>query len=99
MGKKENEYQASLIKKLEAAYPDAIITKLDANYIQGIPDILILEKGRWGALETKRSKDAPHRPNQDYYVNQMNQMSFAAFVYPENEKEVLHELEQTLHKE
>lgn len=99
MSKRENEYQAALIKKLEEQYPNAIITKLDPNYIQGIPDILVLENDRWGALEAKRSAGASHRPNQDYYVELMDRMSFASFICPENEKEVLHELEQALHKE
>lgn len=94
----ENAYQGKLIKKLKKTYPNAIIMKSDANYIQGIPDILILEGDRWGALETKRSKDATHRPNQDYYVDVMNDMSFSRFIYPENEEEVLHDLEQALHK-
>lgn len=44
------------------------------------------------ALEGKKSASAPHRPNQDYYVQQMDEMSFAAFIYPENKEEVLNEL-------
>lgn len=99
MSKKENEYQARLIKKLEATYPDAIIMKNDSSYIQGIPDLTILEKGNWAALETKREADASKRPNQEYYVNKLNEMSFARFICPENEEEVLHEMEHALHKE
>ena len=94
----ENTYQGRLIKKLEKLYPNAIIMKSDANYIQGIPDILILEGKRWGALEVKKNKNASHRPNQDYYVDVMNDMSFSRFIYPENEEEVLNDLEQALHK-
>lgn len=69
-----------------------MILHLDATEIQGIPDLLILYEDRWAALEVKKSANATHRPNQDYYVDLMNRMSFAAFVYPENREEILHEL-------
>ena len=73
-----------------------MILHLDPTEFQGIPDLLILYEDRWAALEGKKSANATHRPNQDYYVNLMDRMSFAAFVYPENEKEILYELEQSL---
>ena len=73
-----------------------MILHLDPTEIQGIPDLLILYEDRWAALEGKKSANATHRPNQDYYVDLMDRMSFAAFVYPENEKEILYELEQSL---
>lgn len=92
---KENQYQARLIKKLRAMYPTAIILKNDSGYLQGIADLLILKDEHWAALECKRSKDAEHRPNQDYYIDKMDRMSFARFIYPENEREVLYELQQT----
>lgn len=93
---RENAYQAKLIKKLKAMYPDAMVLKGDANRVQGICDILVLRGSTWVALECKRSKDAPHRPNQDYYVDKMNGMSYAAFIFPENEKEILDEVQRTL---
>ena len=93
--KKENEFQANLIKKLKKMFVGAIVTKLDANHIQGIPDLLILYKNKWATLECKRSNNESHRPNQDYYVEKMNDMSFSRFIYPENEEEVLNELQQT----
>lgn len=93
---KENKFQASLIKELEAEYPGAIITKLDANHIQGIPDLLILYEDKWATLECKKSSNAKHQPNQDDYVERMNGMSFSSFIYPENKEEVLNELQHAL---
>ena len=92
---KENEFQKNLIIKIKQKFPDCIVLKNDPNYIQGIPDLLILNKNKWVALECKGSKRAKHRPNQDYYVDKLNQMSYSAFVYPENEEEVLNELERS----
>lgn len=94
--KKESEYQALLIRKLHMLFPESLVLKNDANYIQGFPDLLILHKNRWAALETKRTLNSSHRPNQDYYVNLLNEMSYASFISPENEKEVFNELQRTL---
>lgn len=71
-----------------------MVLKNDPNYIQGVPDLLVLCNDRWAALECKRSKNAPHRPNQEYYISKMNDMSFAAFVYPENREDILDELQR-----
>jgi len=70
-----------------------MVLKNDANYIQGIPDLMILHNDKWAALECKRSEDASHQPNQDLYVEKMNSMSYAAFIYPENEKEIFNDLQ------
>jgi len=85
----ESKFQANLIKEIKTRFPDCIVLKNDSSYIQGIPDLLVLEKQRWAALEVKKSKNASHRPNQDYYVDKMDAMSYAAFIYPENKEEVL----------
>lgn len=90
----ESGFQDRLIDDLEYLFPGCIVTKLDASYIQGIPDLLILWNDKWAVLEIKRSAYAPHQPNQDYYVDLLNQMSFARFIYPENKEEVLDELQQ-----
>lgn len=92
----ENKFQSKLIKKLKKEYPDSIIMKTDPNYIQGLPDLLVLYKDRWASLECKKSEDAKKRPNQEYYVGAMNAMSFSSFICPENEEEVLNELRQAL---
>ena len=90
----ENQYQASLIKKLTAM--GCKVFKNDPNYIQGVPDLMVLYGPRWAALEVKKSKSANHRPNQDHYIGVLNSLSYAAFVYPENEEEILDELQQAL---
>ena len=94
--KKESDFQKSLIYEIKQRLPGAIVIKLDAHYIQGIPDILILYKDRWGSLECKKSEKATHRPNQEYYVEKMNKMSFSSFIFPENRTEVLNDLQRAL---
>ena len=91
---KENEFQKKLIKELKQRFKDCIVTKLDSGHIQGIPDLLILWRNRWATLECKKSKSASKRPNQEYYVEKMNEMSFSRFINPENCEEVLNDLEQ-----
>lgn len=86
----ENQFQSALIKELKSSYD--FVIKLDPNYIQGIPDLLILHQGKWATLECKKSKNAKRRPNQEYYVQKMNDISFSRFIYPENKECVLKEL-------
>ena len=93
---KESEFQADLIKELKEEFPGCIILKNDPNYIQGIPDLLILYRYRWAALECKKKENASHQPNQDYYISKMDSMSFARFIYPENKEEILNELQRSL---
>lgn len=92
---REAAYQHKLIKKLRTSFPGCVVLKNDPNYIQGFPDLLVLYKDRWAALEVKNRKGAPHQPNQDYYISKLDGMSKARFIYPENEEEVLDELQQT----
>jgi hypothetical protein len=70
--------------------------KTDSSYIQGIPDILVLYKNRWAALECKRSYNSTEQPNQRYYVDYLDRLSFASFISPETEEEVLDDLQQAL---
>lgn len=93
---RESQFQAQLIRKLNKMLPGIIILKNDPNYIQGIPDLILLYKNRWAALEVKRGELASVRPNQAHYVRTMHAMSYAAFIYPENESEILSEVQQSL---
>lgn len=92
MGKLENKFQSELIKEIKQKFPGSMVLKNDPNYIQGIPDLLVMHKKKWAALECKKADGAHHQPNQDYYVDMMNKMSFCRFVSPENKEEVLNEL-------
>jgi phenolic acid decarboxylase len=91
---KESKFQSNLIKRLKNMFMGCIVMKTDPNYIQGIPDILILYKNKWASLECKKSSKASHQPNQSYFVDLMNKMSFSRFICPENEEEVLNELQR-----
>lgn len=90
----ERVYQATLIKNLKEMFPGCVILKNDTDYIQGIPDLLILWRNKWAMLEVKGHIHAPERPNQRYWVDELDGMSFAAFISPENEEDVLHDLQQ-----
>ena len=93
----ESGFQDKLRDELKELFPGCMIFKMDQ--IQGIPDLLVLYKDKWASLENKKSKDAKHQPNQDYYVDKMNDMSFSRFVYPENKDEVLRDLKRVFDKE
>lgn len=88
----ERDFQAKLIKELKTRFPGCVVLKNDADYLQGIPDLLVLYKNKWVMLECKASADSSRRPNQEYYVELLNQMSFARFIFPENKEEVLNDL-------
>ncbi len=93
----ESKFQSDLIKDIEDLFPGCIILKNDSNYLQGFPDLLILNGNRWAALEVKRSSMEKHQPNQDYYIDLVNKMgAYGRFVYPENKEQVLDELQQAL---
>lgn len=91
----EREFQAKLIKEIKERFPGCVVMKNDPNYIQGIPDLLILHNDKWAALECKKNSSSSHQPNQDYYVSKMNGMSYAAFICPENKEEVLHDIQRS----
>lgn len=89
----EKDFQSNFIKELEQLFPGCVVLKNDPNYIQGFPDLLILYENRWAALECKKNELSTYRPNQKYYLEILNDMSFAAVVYPNNREEVLYALQ------
>lgn len=92
MAKLEREFQKELIDEIKEQFPGCLVMKNDSGYIQGIPDWTILYKNKWAVLEVKRERKSNKQPNQPYYIETLNKMSFSRFVYPENKEEVLEEL-------
>lgn len=89
----ESRFQHWLKREIKERLSGAIVLKNDPTFLQGIPDLLVLYKDHWAALEVKTSADAPYRPNQQYYIGRMNCLSFARVIYPEIADDVLLELE------
>lgn len=92
----EREFQAKLIKEIKNRLPGSMVLKNDPNYKQGVPDLLVLHRDRWAALEVKASPKAKHRPNQDWYVSKMDDMAYAAFIDPSNKEHILDEVQRSL---
>lgn len=89
----ESGFQDRLIKELKELFPGCMTFKMDQ--IQGIPDLLVLYKDKWAMLECKRGAGAKRQPNQEYYVDLLNKMSFSRFIHKGNKEEVLRELQST----
>lgn len=90
----ESAFQKKVIDEIKMRFPGCVVMKNDSSYIQGIPDLTILYGNRWASLECKQHASSKHRPNQDYYVDKLNHMSFSAFIYPENKEDVLNDMER-----
>lgn len=93
--KLESKFQSELVKKLKERFEGCVVMKLNAGLYSGIPDLIVLHKDKWATLECKRNSKSSKRPNQDYYQEKLNEMSFSRIISPENEEEVLNELQQT----
>lgn len=92
-GKFKAEFKKELVERLAKQGVEIDIFENKSNKRSSL-DTIFLGKCVWAMLEFKASKDAPHRPNQDYNVDRMNERCYAAFVYPENKQEKLDELER-----
>ena len=90
---REGRYKTRLTKRIEDRFPGCMVLRLDPSSLQGVPDILVLWGRHWATLEGKMYEGAPTEPNQPYYVELMNSMSFSAFIHPDNEEEILHALQ------
>ena len=99
MGKLESKFQKELMDEIRDQYPGCVIIKNDSGYIQGFPDWTILYKDKWAVLEAKREEKAKKQPNQEHYVDKLDDMSFSRFVYPENKEQVLRELDRLFNEE
>ena len=90
----ESQYQRKVIDRIEDIFPGVLVLKTDASYQQGVPDLIILWQQYWASLEVKMGPSCHRQPNQDYYIERLNDMSFAAYIYPESEEEVLSALQE-----
>lgn len=91
----ERDYQPTVIKRLRDILPGCVVLKNDSGYLQGIPDLVFFYEDRWGMLEVKPSIFASYQPNQEYYIDLLNRMSYAQMICPENEEEVYREIRDT----
>lgn len=92
---RESRFEAHVIDRLYKDFPGCVVVKNDSGHIQGIPDRSVFYEDKWAMLEIKSHRNAPERPNQRHYIEVMNRMSFAAFIFPENEEDVFDALQQT----
>lgn len=95
MPRLEREYQPGLIDRIENLLPGAIVRKIDVQ--QGWPDLLVLWRDCWALLEVKKKRPTARdfEPNQEWWIEEFDRMSFSACIYPENEQDVLYALQQT----
>ena len=93
MSKLESKFQKDFIDEAKKRYPGCVAIKNDSGYIQGFPDWTILYEDKWAVLEMKKERGAQKQPNQEYYVDKLNKMSFSRFVFPENKEEVFEDLD------
>lgn len=94
--KLESDFKKDLVDELKRLFPGVVILKNNEQHKQGVPDMLILYGPHWAILEVKRSRKAPYRPNQEYYLDTWGEHGYTATIYPENKKEILYELELAL---
>lgn len=99
VSKLEREIQPRIIGKIKQRLPGAKVFKGDTRFQQGTPDLIILYQDRWAMLEVKRSSTATRQPNQEYFVDELNQMSYAALIHPDNEEDILDEVQRALQAE
>lgn len=91
---RESVFERKFLDTLYTEFPGCFILKNDASLIQGIPDRLFLHNSFWAMLEFKKSLTARMQPNQELYIEKFGEMSFSAFVCPENAEDVLYGLHQ-----
>lgn len=89
----ETQYRRQLEKTItNVLRPPTLILRNNPKEIQGIPDIIVLNGERWAMLEIKDDINAPVQANQPYYIDMCDSMAFGAFIYPQNEDEVIEAL-------
>lgn len=94
----ESRYQNTvLVPKLRRLFPGCMIEKF-SDLRQGYSDLIIIWYGLAAVLEVKAFEGAEEQPNQRPYIEdwkRSGQFIYAAFIYPENEEEVLGGLQRS----
>lgn len=94
--KLESDFKGETLKEIRELFPGCEILHNDANFIQGIPDTLVLYQSKYAMLEWKRHANAAKQVNQDYYIDKFSDWSYASFIEPANKEAVLNELQSAL---
>lgn len=95
--KLEADYKSGLHERIKDLLPGCWVLINDEQTCPGIPDTLVLWGPHYAFLEVKRKKPtraSDWRPNQEWYLDELDEMSFAACIYPENEGEILYALQE-----
>lgn len=92
---KEADLQSKIIKYLRSKGAIPLKYQQNATTRAGVPDIIFLKDGFWGAIEVKATKSSPFRPGQKAMVEKLDSMSWARVVWggknsnwPEVQKEL-----------
>lgn len=95
---KESDFQAKVIKQLKAIGLAVVKNQAGPGVPTGFPDITAFGEGIYFCLECKASARAKKQPRQDYWVNKLNEWSYAAFIYPSNYDKVMSEIKYMVGK-
>lgn len=94
--KLEAETQAAFVKRLRKSFERVLILKNDSGYLQGIMDLTVILPGAIIFIEVKPYVGAPYEPNQEYYLDLVQQFGFfSCTLTPENEEEVFRAIQAT----
>jgi Holliday junction resolvase len=95
---KESDFQAKVIKKLKSLGLAVVKNQAGPGVPTGFPDLTAFGEGIYFCLECKASARAKKQPRQDYWVNKLNEWSYAAFIYPSNYDKVMSEIKYMVGK-
>lgn len=95
---KESDFQAKVIKDLKAMGLAVVKNQAGPGVPTGFPDLTAFGEGIYFCLECKASARAKKQPRQDYWVNKLNEWSYAAFIYPTNWEKVKAEIKYMVGK-
>mgnify|MGYP003608343340 CR=1 FL=1 len=91
----ERDFQKNLIQELKERFPACVVMQNASSYIQEIPDLTVLYRDRCVVPELKPASGSSRRPNQSFYVEKLNEMSYAAYIHPGNKEQVLDEVQRS----